>query len=240
MMMTADKFAVRDYVKTKCGETLLIPLLQVVDRVQDINFDLFPKSFVLKATHGSGLVEIIKNKALINKTEVYNRLKSWLKVNHYQHYREWQYKHIPPRIIVEQALLDTDNQPPCDYKLFVFRGTVQMIQVDVGRFVEHRRSLFDREWNLLNVTCKHPSAGDQPKPVKLDEMIAVAEKLGEEFFFARVELYEHENRIYFGEITHTPGAGLERFHPQEFDRTLGEMLTANVTPNGSLHCYRAA
>lgn len=91
--------------------------------------------------------------------------------------------------------------------------------------MEHGRSLFDRDWRLLDVTCKYPSAGDQPKPAMLTEMIAIAETLGREFPLVRIDLYEHQNHVYFGEITHTPGGGFEGFDPPEFDRALGELIS---------------
>ncbi|HSQ19284.1 MAG TPA: ATP-grasp fold amidoligase family protein [Blastocatellia bacterium] len=225
LALTADKFAVRDYVKEKCGEDILIPLLQVVDRVEDINFDRLPDKFVLKATHASRLVEIVRDKSSVNKDELLARLSSWLKLNYYKGGCEWHYKNIPPRIVVEEALLDINNEPPPDYKFFVFRGKVCVIDVIVGRFVQLRCSFFDRDWKRLNVRYEQfPSAGDQPRPSKLDEMISIAEKLGEDFLFARIDLYQHEGRVYFGEITQTPSAGIEAFSPPEFDRALGEML----------------
>jgi glycosyltransferase involved in cell wall biosynthesis len=228
MTLTADKYAVRSYVKERCGAKILVPLLQAADRAEEINFGKLPRQFVLKATHGSGLVEIVKDKSLINEDATRARLDAWLDVNFYEVHREWQYKDIPRRIIVEEALLDSRNQPPPDFKFYVFRGVVRMIHVDVGRFFEHRRSLFDREWRLLNVSYGYPVAGDQRKPHKLDEMIAIAEKLGKEFLFVRVDLYQYNNCAYFGEITHTPGAGLEIFSPQDFDRALGDLITTSA------------
>ena len=228
LVLTSDKFAVRDYVRERCGEEVLIPLLQIVDRVEDINLDQLPSRFVLKPTQARGLVEIIKDKSLIKKDELLVRLSSWIKLNYYKGGREWQYKNIPPRIVAEQALLDANNQPPPDYKLYVFRGRVEMIHVDVERFLNTRRSFFDREWRRLNVSYSYPSAGDQPIPSRLDEMIALAETLGKEFLFTRIDLYQHGSRVYFGEITHTPTGGLGPFNPREFDRALGETLSAGI------------
>lgn len=225
LTLTTDKLAVRDYVRQRCGESILIPLLDAVDSVEALDFDRLPDKFVLKPTHASGLVEIVKDRALIDKNELLIRLNAWLKLDFYAAHREWQYKNVPRRIIVEEALLDVNDQPPHNCKFYVFHGAVQMIHVDVGRFSTHLRSLFDRNWNLLNVTYRYPCAGDQPKPLKLDEMIAIAEALGRDFEFARIDLYAHDGRIYFGEITLTPGAGLETFNPQEFDRALGEVLS---------------
>jgi len=229
LTQTTDKFAVRDYVREKCGEKFLIPLFQVANCAEDINFETLPNQFILKPTHASGLVEIVKDKSLIDKNELLPRLRTWLNTDFYRANLEWQYKNIPPRIIAEELLLDKNGQPPRDYKFYVFRGSVRLIHIDVDRFLRHRSSLFDRDWNLLQVTFEGTPATDgQPMPSRLHEMIEIAEILGSEFVFARIDLYEHDNRIYFGEITHTPGAGVDRFNPREFDLALGEMLNSGA------------
>jgi len=166
---------------------------------------------------------------LVDKNELLPQLRTWLNTNFYRANLEWQYKNIPPRIIAEQLLLDQNGQPPRDYKFYVFRGSVRLIHIDVDRFLQHRSSLFDRDWNLLQVAFEDtPTTDSQPMPSRLREMIEVAETLGNEFLFARIDLYEHDNHIYFGEITHTPGAGLDRFNPREFDRALGDMLNSGA------------
>jgi hypothetical protein len=128
-------------------------------------------------------------------------------------------------VIVEKLLLDENNEIPNDYKLHCFNGKVKIIQVDVGRFTNHERYLFDRNWNLINCQWLFKMGrGVVEKPSNLDKMIKIAEKLSEDFIFARIDLYSIENKIYFGEITFHPGSGWEFIKPVEFDYKFGEML----------------
>ncbi len=222
--MTADKFAVRDFVRERFGEKILIPLLQVIERVEDINLDRLPDQFVLKPAHGTGVVEIVTDKSLVNKDKLKARLRSWLQTDFYKSTREWQYQKIPRRIIVEAALFDNADHPLPEYKFYVVKGTVRMIHVDVGQGSQRRRSLFDRTWKLLNVTYRYPPAGDLDRPLLLDEMISIAEKLGRDFSFARIDLYLQDNKIYFDGIEQAPRVENEIFDPRDFDTVLGEIL----------------
>jgi hypothetical protein len=112
---------------------------------------------------------------------------------------------------------------PNDYKLFVFDGIVRLIQVDAGRFTKHRRRLYTPTWEKIEALFEHDDIiGEVPRPPHLAEMIATAEKLGDGMDFVRADFYDTPHQVYFGELTTTPGAGLERFRPVEFDRILGE------------------
>jgi TupA-like ATPgrasp len=144
--------------------------------------------------------------------------------NFYWRYQEWAYKHIRPRVIAEELLVDAESNPPPDYKFFVFHGRVRMIQVDVDRQTFHRRSLFNEHWQKLAVEYVYPDAPLVPRPEKLPEMVRIAEMLAVDFSLVRIDLYCLRDRIYFGEITHTPERGLGRFKPKEFDAALGRVF----------------
>ena len=221
--ITADKYAVRNYVAERIGTAHLIPLIRAVNDPTDLDLRLLPDSFVAKAAHGNNATLFVHNKASLDWDACKQTMRRWLEVNWYHYNKEWAYRNIPPRIVIEE-LLDEDGQSPTDYKFFVFSGKVRMIQVDIARFSQHQRNLFDDNWRSLAVSYRHPRpAVAPPKPTHLLEMTAIAEELGKDFEFARIDLYQHGNRVLFGEITHYPEGGSAPFSPTDFDLALGEV-----------------
>jgi hypothetical protein len=219
-----DKYAMRDYVKEKIGEDLLPTLYWVTRNPADIPFDDLPGRFVVKPTHGSAWICLVPDKANVDRSALVDTCISWLNQNYYYVSQEWAYKHIEPRIIVEQFLSDGTGLVPMDYKFYVFDGKVQMIHVDAGRFVDQRRAHYGPSWNKLEVGSRHKNfEGEVARPKHLDEMIAYAQILAGGLDFIRVDLYDTEKQVYFGEVTVYPAAGTEIFHPREFDRDLGRL-----------------
>ncbi len=148
----------------------------------------------------------------------------WLGTNFYQRGREWPYKNVLPRILVEEFIDNGSGEPANDYKFYVFGGRVELIQVDAARFVKHERSFFDRNWNELQIKMHYPPiAGGVPEPWHLADMIRAAESLGKDIDFVRVDLYDTERKIYFGEMTTTPVCGCGRFEPPSVDVYLGKL-----------------
>jgi hypothetical protein len=222
LTQVTDKFAMRSYVEPCLGAQILPKLYCVTTDPDTIPFDQLPEKFVVKATHGSGWVKIVMDKASLDRPALIITCHGWLRQNYYHNWREWAYKPIEPRIILEQFIDDGTGAIPNDYKLFVFGGTVEMIQVDANRFTGHRRRLYSPAWEKLPVLLKHDDiSGNIAKPVHLGEMIAAAETLGRDLDFIRADFYDTPGRLYLGELTATPGCGLERFRPKEFDRYLG-------------------
>ena len=217
-----DKLRVRDYVAERLGDGVLPKLLVATERPETIPFDVLPDKFVVKPSHASGLVTIVTDRRGIDREAIIAECRAWLRTDYYRQTRERVYRDIPRRIMVEAFIDDGTGGAPNDYKFFVFDGKVRLIQVDAGRFAEHRRSFFDTDWRRLDFTLLyHPIAGDVPRPPHLAQMVAAAERLGQGIDFIRVDLYDTEPRFYFGEITTCPGSGLERFHPVEYDRHVG-------------------
>jgi hypothetical protein len=141
-------------------------------------------------------------------------------------YKEGAYDHIAPRIVAEKLLLGDDDSTPNDYKFLTFHGKVRLIDVHVDRFGQHAYHLLDEDWRALAVDwgVGYPrSKSPVKRPENLGEMIAIAETLGGDFEFARIDLYDHDGRIYFGEITHYPNGRTEIFDPPAFDRALGDV-----------------
>jgi hypothetical protein len=227
-VVTSDKYAVRDYVAARVGPEYLIPLIAHETNPREIDFAALPRAFAVKLNHGSGLNVLVTNKAAVNWQEILLRLQRWMRFPYHKAHREWAYQQITPRVLVEELLQDRRGHLPDDYKLHVFRGKVRLIQVHYDRFGEQRINLFDEAYRPLNVRYQAPPARERLAPPRhLEEMIAVAERLAADFNYARVDLYEHRDRVYFGEITHYPAAGIGVFDPPEFDRALGDLWLEN-------------
>ena len=230
-----DKYEAKKYVADIIGQEYIISTLGVWDKFEDIEFDKLPKQFVLKPTHTSGNVFICKDKEKINYKQLKRMVNKWLKRNYYLIHREWPYKNIKPKIIAEQYMVDDSGMKLKDYKFFCFNGIAQTILVCSNRNGSFKNTNFyDINWNLQPFTReKHKNSNEQiKKPKNLDEMITVAEKLSKDIPFVRVDLYEINGKVYFGELTFYPSSGFEGFEPEEWDKKLGDMLelpTKNIS-----------
>lgn len=220
-----DKYQVRSYIIKKIGKEYLIPLLYETKKPKDINKkNIVENQFVVKVNHDSGGVFIVKDNSLLDWKKLQKDLSLLLLKNYYYHSREWQYKNIEPRIIVEKLLLDENKQVPKDYKLHCFNGRVNIIQVDMDRDTNHRRNLYDTDWNLIECDWKYKRGQNQKKPSMINEMVHISEKLAKDFTYVRVDLYLIEKKIYFGELTFSSGSGWERFTPEKYDNEFGHLL----------------
>jgi 2-hydroxy-3-keto-5-methylthiopentenyl-1-phosphate phosphatase len=224
MSQCADKYGVRSYIK-KCGlEYILNPLINVYDSVDDIDYSTLPGKFVLKGTHGSGWIVLCKDKKQLD-IHGYNRImKSWLKQNIYYSGREWVYDEIPHRIVCEEYI-DSKGKDLKDYKIFCFSGQPTYIQVDGERFIDHKRAYYDVNWEKMPFQYGGYSKDyEAEKPSMLEEMLNIAKILSSPFPFARIDLYDIEKTILFGEITFFPDAGFGKFDPIEADEQLGALI----------------
>jgi hypothetical protein len=218
----ADKAAVRDYVESRLGPHMLPKLYYLTNQPETIPFDELPERFVVKPTHASGWVQIVTDKPALDRAALIEKCTGWLNQSYYKINREWEYKNIPPRIIVEEFIDDGSRAAPNDYKLSVFGGTVEFIEVHAGRFTDHRVQNYTPAWQKLDVIVEGEAIlSDVLPPVHLADMIAAAETLGKDLDFVRVDFYDTPARLYFGELTTTPAAGFLLFRPTEFDRYLG-------------------
>lgn len=225
----ADKVAVRDFVTKTIGEEYLIPLQQIFNSYKEINFSKLPQKFALKAAHGSKWNIICHDKTKLIQDEFERAIKLWGTSNYYWFGYEQAYKKIPPRFICEHLIFDHNNQTPNDYKIFCFNGSPKFIQVDTNRFSDHKRLIFDAEWNKQHFELGFESSTEEiTRPRKLQEMLNIAESLSKGFYFVRIDLYDCQDQIYFGEMTFYPGEGSERFKPQKWDLTFGKMLTLPI------------
>jgi hypothetical protein len=220
-----DKYEVRQYVKEQGLENILNQLYGVYERVEDLKFDQLPDAFVIKMTHGSSWNIICPDKNKLKWDTELRKLRGWQKENYYFHTREWAYKQVRPRIIVEKYLYDGSGSSLSDYKFFCFNGKPSIISVICDRYTERKLNFYDLEWNLLPWRRKYKNADRQiPKPARLDEMLEIAQILSEGLIFARIDLYDVQGKIIFGEVTIYPESGFSKFYPDEADLALGEKL----------------
>lgn len=223
LAIAADKLAARRYAEEHLGNSVLPKLYCVTTRPEEIPFDALPRRFVVKPSHASGHVELVTDKDSLDCAALISRCRRWLTMNYYWCNLEWGYKHATPRILVEEFIDDGSGNAPRDYKFFVFDGTIALIQVDESRFLGHRRSLYDRDWNRLEARYAHEPISEEAgrRPTHFEALCAAAETLGRGVDFLRADFYDTEAQLYFGEITMAPGAAMERFSSDELDRQLG-------------------
>lgn len=224
-----DKYEAKKYVASIIGSQYIIPTLGVWNQFDEIPFEKLPNQFVLKTTHDSGGVVIIKdkNELIHNKSEfksAKDKLSASLKNNFYYSGREWPYKHVRPRIIAEQFMADNMN----DYKIFCFDGNPRLTLVCSDRFTKDglKEDFYDEVWNHLDI--KRPNHGQAIFPIirpkQYEVMKSLARKLSANTSFSRIDFYEINEKTYFGEITLYPASGFESFEPKEWDKKLGEWL----------------
>lgn len=221
-----DKYEVKDYIEKTIGKDYVIPTIGVWNSFGQIDFNTLPIQFVLKCTHDSGSIAICKNKVDFDYGSVEKSFNKALKRNLYYSGREWPYKNVKPRIMAEQFMQDSNGELN-DYKFFCFNGKVHCFKVDFDRFKSHGANYYNRNGELLHfgeVVCPPNFQKEIKLPVNIEEMISIAEKLSEGFNFVRVDLYNVDGKIYFGEMTFYPASGFGIFTSKDADVQLGKWL----------------
>ena len=219
-----DKYLVREWVEKTIGGEYLIPLLGVWDNFEDIDFSELPDRFVLKTNHGSGTNLIVKDKSKLNLKRAKRMFDDWMNIDYaYNSNFEMHYTDIKPKIIAEKYMETSTGELP-DYKFLCFGGKPYYCWVDCGRFTNHTRNVYDLDWKLQSWSQCHPiNEVIIEKPAKFETMVMLAQKLSEGLSHVRVDFYNIDGNIYFGEMTFTNASGLERIYPDEWDKRLGEL-----------------
>lgn len=223
-----DKYEVREYIKEKIGEEYLIPLIGVYDKFDDIDFDKLPNQFVIKCNHDSGGLIICKDKNRLDIETARKKINRSLKTNYYYSGREWPYKNVKPRIIIEKYMEDSNKSDLIDYKLFCFNGIPKIVLVCSERFLSNNmcETWFDMNWKLIDMTeSGHRVDSTISKPKQLKKMVELSKKLSKNIPFIRVDWYEIGDKLYFGELTFYPASGFEKFEPKEWNKKIGDMLS---------------
>lgn len=226
LTMMVDKYEVRKYVIEKIGEKYLIPCIGVWDSFDQIPFDSFPNRFVLKCTHDSHSVIICKDKEHFNYQVAKEKLEKALKRNYYYEGRQWPYKNVKPRIIAEEFMEDAQDGELRDYKIFAFDGCAKALFIATDRSVQSPKfDYFDMDFNCLHIKQGHPNAKILPhKPEKLEEMKYLAEILSRGLPQVRVDFYEVNGNVYFGELTFFHYSGFVPFEPEEWNYIFGNWI----------------
>lgn len=224
-----DKYEVRQFVKEKIGEEYLIPLLGVWDNFDDIDFEALPNQFVLKCTHDSGGLVICKDKSKLDIAAARKKIVDSLNFNYYWATREWPYKNVPPRIIAEKYMEDSTDGELRDYKFYTFKGEPKFLLLATNRQSKGGPNFdyFDMEGNHLPLTNHwHPQNVETVPhmPQQYRSMQDLCRKLASDFPQVRVDFYEVDGKILFGEMTFFPQGGFLRLHPDSWAREWGEMI----------------
>ena len=223
-----DKQAVKKIIADKIGAEYIIPTLAVYERPEDIDWEKLPDRFVLKCTHDSGGVVVCKEKDKLDRKSALKKLSKHYRRNYYYNKREWPYKNIKPRIIAEAYMEDSDGSGELkDYKFFCFGGVPKMLFVasDRHKKVETKFDFFDMDFNHLPIINGHPNSEIPPrKPATFEQMKKLAAELSAGYPHVRVDLYEINGKIYFGEMTLYHYSGTVPFEPESWDKVMGEWI----------------
>lgn len=222
-----DKYRVKQYITKLIGEEYVIPTLGVWNNADDIDFKSLPEKFVLKCNNDSGGIVICKNKKDFDEAKAKSFLKERLKNNGYWYGREWPYKNVKPCIIAEKYMEDSISKDLKDYKFFCFNGSMEFFDIDIDRFIEHRANYYDRNGNFLpfgKTYCPPDYTKKIEMPKNLDKMIELAETISHNTVLSRIDFYEIDGQVYFGEITFYPGSGFSPFTDEKWDYKLGDMI----------------
>ena len=222
-----DKYAVREFVASRIGEAYLINLVGGPwDSFDDIDFENLPEAFVLKCTHDSGGLIICQDKSKLNYGEAKIKINRSLKTNYYWHGREWPYKNVTPRIIAEEYMKDSKTDELRDYKFYCFYGEPKLMMVVTGRGKQATKAdYYDMSFQHQNIKWGYPMAAQRPeKPQSFETMKRLAAELSSGIPEVRVDFYEVDGKVYFGELTFFDGSGMQRIEPEEWDYKMGEWI----------------
>ena len=219
----ADKLAVKDEIANLIGAEHVIPTLWSGEKPEDIPFDSLTPPYVIKVNHGYGSNFFIRKKEDIDLQHIYTVLRKLLRNSHASVTRELGYLAIPRKILIESMLVPSEGVVPDDYKFFVYHGRVHFILFIRDRFKTAQANYFDRTWNKLPFKSADFTELNSrvPKPIYLENMIEIAEKIGKKFDYVRVDLYHTPTGIFFGETTFYDGGGYGKIHPFSGEYILG-------------------
>ena len=223
-----DKIDAKKYVASIIGEKYIIPTLGVWDSVDEIEWDKLPNQFVIKVSSDSGGIVVCKDKQTLDIEKAKEKLTNGWGKNYYVHNKEYPYRDLTPRIIAEEYKEDESGYELRDYKIFCFNGEPKILFVASDRqkaSEDTKFDFFDLNWNHLPFTNGHPNSKEHiAKPKNFEEMLEIAKKLSVGIPQVRIDLYNCNGQIYFGEITFFHWSGMTAFDPVEWDFKLGKMI----------------
>ncbi len=231
-----DKYAVREYVEEKIGAAYLNGFVAVYDKVSEIDFEKLPQQFAMKVVNGCGYNLIVPDKSKLNVRQAKWKLLKWTSRDQYRRSgKEWAYKGVKPRILVEHFMKQENKNSLNDYKFYCFNGKPRFVEIHLDRSEAHRSSFYDLEFKKLpfrDVKEEETIQIPLEKPKRFEEMVTLAEKLADRLPFVRVDFYYVDEQIKFGEMTFYPGDGRADFQPEKYNKLLGDMLELPEIPKG--------
>ena len=230
-----DKFEAKKYVGEIIGEEYIIPTIGIYENVNEINFVELPNQFVIKCTHDSGGIIICKDKKKLNIESAKSKINKFLKRKFYYVHREWPYKNVKPRIIIEKYMKDKNSSSMKDYKFFCFNGKPEIMYLSEG-LENHKTaemSFFDMDFNLVDCKRKdyRPLHYKPNKPANFEKMKQFASILSKDIPHVRVDFYEINGKLYFGELTFFTASGYIPFHDDKWNKKLGDMIDLRLVKN---------
>jgi len=218
-VFVSDKEHVKQFVKEQLGDEYNVPTIAVLRSAAEVDVFDFPADCCIKPTHASGQVILRTNGSPVDR----ERIKRWFGIDYYRSGREWNYRGLDPKVIVEPLIFGATNVE--DFKIFCFRGEPRLIQVDIDRHIDHTRKFFDVEWNEQDFSIIYPrSTADFPRPASLQKMLAAARKLSAPFSFVRIDLYSDGDQVLVGEITNCSENAGGFFVPRSAERRASELM----------------
>lgn len=222
-----DKYEAKQYLADRIGQEHIVPVLGLYDKFTDIDFDTLPNKFVIKTTHDSGGVVICTDKTKLDLAAAEQKINDSLKRNYYWHGREWPYKNVKPRILVEKLLENKDKSDLVEYNFFCCNGEPKFVSLCFGDKAAHTRynDYYDMTFKKLPFSCGYPvSKKIFKKPKQFDEMVEIAKKLSKGTYFLRVDMYICNDRIYSSELTFYHWSGFCKFEPQKYNKIIGDYI----------------
>ena len=228
-----DKYEVKSYMRKLIGESYLISTLGIYDSFDEIEFSCLPNRFVMKCTHDSGGIVIVKDKQKFDVDFARKKLDKSLKSNYFYSCREWPYKNVKPRIIIEEYMEDLITAELRDYKFYCFNGEIEALLLATNRQSKNEELYFDYfndKFKHLELTNHwHPNAKIIPdKPLRFEEMVFLAKKISKGVPHVRVDLYETNGKVYFGECTFYDQGGYLRIHPDTWEKRWGNKIDLSL------------
>ena len=224
-----DKYEAKSYVSKIIGNKYIRPTLGIYNNFDEIDFNKLPNQFVIKCTHDSGGLVIVTDKSKLDIEKAKKKLNKSLKRNYYYPGREWPYKNVKPRIIIEKYMKDNKNNSMRDYKFFCFNGNPYCILVCSDRDIDLKETFYDLEWKVMRLKRpNHKLDNSIEKPHNFEKMIEFSKKLSSKISFLRVDFYEINGNLYFGELTFYPASGFGKFEPEEWDLKLGNLIDLSL------------
>lgn len=221
-----DKYKFKQYITQKLGREYVIPVIAVYNKAEEIEWDKLPNQFAIKCTHGSHSNIICTDKEKLDKKVAIRQLNKWLKRNWFWYGREWPYKKVNPKIIIEEYK-DNNGEELRDYKMMCFGGKVKctFVYSDQSNNRDDKIIIYDTNWEVINLRNKEHRIGERiEKPKSYEKMVTIAQELSRGIPFARVDFFEVKDKPYVGELTLYPCSGFIKLEPEHYDQIFGSWI----------------